>query len=226
MWTLGELTERPRGKSFTFPGGRRTEPLRETSGEIVGILVREQRPIAGAIEAAAALVAEGLFRVTLRVVNRTHTGGAVPGDREEALLRSLASTHALLGVRQGEFVSLLDPPDRCREAVAACRNVGTWPVLVGDEGQKDTMLASPIILYDYPRVAPESLGDFFDGTEIDEILTLRVMTMTDEEKVAMAALDDRAGALLARVEGTAREQLLGLHGTIRGLRPMTEEGVP
>ena len=128
------------------------------------------------------------------------------------------------GVERGEFVSLMDPPEQWREAAAACRNVGIWPVLVGEEGQKDTMLSSPIILYDYPQVAPESPGDFFDGTEIDEMLTLRIMTLTDEEKGAMAAVDERAGALLARTEALAREQLLGLHGTVRGLRPLPAGG--
>jgi hydrogenase maturation protease len=140
-------------------------------------------------------------------------------SRDDALLCSLVSTHVLLGVGRGELVSLLDPPEGCREAAAACRNVGLWPVLVGAEGQRDTMLAAPIILYDYPQVAAESPGDFFDGTEIDEMLTLRILTLTDEEKRAMAAVDARAGALLARTESLAREQLLGLHGTIRDRRP-------
>ena len=85
------------------------------------------------------------------------------------------------------------------------------------------MLSSPIILYDYPQVAPESTGDFFDGTEMDEMLTLRIMTLTDEEKRAMAGVDEPARALLARTEALAREQLLGLHGTVRGLRPSSEE---
>jgi hydrogenase maturation protease len=72
-------------------------------------------------------------------------------------------------------------------------------------------------------VAPESPGDFFDGTEIDEMLTLRIITMTDEEKQAMASVDGRAEALLARTEAMAREQLLGLHGTVRSLRPLAGE---
>src|SRR5204863_4912396 len=139
------------------------------------------------------------------------------------LLRALASAHALLGACGGGFISLLDPPERWREAAGACRNVGLWPVLVGGEGETDTMLASPIILYDYPQVAPESPGDFFDGAEIDEMLTLRILTLTDEEKRAMAALDERGGALLARTEAVAREQLLGLHGTGRGWRPLPGE---
>jgi hypothetical protein len=132
--------------------------------------------------------------------------------------------HAILGVDRGAFVALIGPPGRGREAASACRNVGAWPVLVGEEGRADMMLSSPIILRDYPRVAPESEGDLFDGTEIDEILTLRIMTLTDEEKGEMAAVDGRAGDLLARTEALAREQLMGLHGTFRGRQSSSEEG--
>ena len=149
---------------------------------------------------------------------------AATANLDNALLCSLISAHILLGVRGGEFVSLLDPPECWREVAAACRNVGVWPVLVGAPGQTDTMLASPIILYDYPQVAPESPGDFFDGTEIDEMLTLRILTLTGEEKRAMAAVDEKARGLLTRTETLAREQLLGLHGTIRDARPIAEEG--
>jgi hypothetical protein len=216
---LGELLAGPRRTPFAFPGRRWSEPVRGAGGAVVGVLARAQQAVEGVVEAAAAEVEAGLFRVTLRVVNRTPLAAGC-GSRDEALLRCLVSTHALLGVRQGEFLSLLDPPDGWRQAAAACRNVGSWPVLVGAEGQTDTMLSSPIILYDYPQVAAESPGDFFDGTEIDEMLTLRILTMTDEEKRAMAAVDERAGALLARTEALAREQLRGLHGTIRDLRPI------
>jgi hypothetical protein len=96
-------------------------------------------------------------------------------------------------------------------------------VLVGEEERNDMVLASPIILPDYPQVAPESGGDFFDGTEIDEMLTLRIMTLTDAEKSEMAEVDGRARALLSRVEGMTPEQMIGLHGTIRGLRPVAGE---
>ena len=158
------------------------------------------------------------------MVSNTTTLGAGPVSRDDALLRSLVSTHAILGVERGAFVSLADPPESCREAAAVCRNVGAWPVLVGEEGRSDMMLSSPIILYDYPRVAPESAGDLFDGTEIDEILSLRIMTLTDAEKDQMASVDPRAGDLLARTEALARDQLMGLHGTFRGLRPVSAEG--
>jgi hydrogenase maturation protease len=221
--TLGELLAGPRAVPFAFPGGRRIEPIRGSAGEVRGVLVREQQGLEGVAELSAAEVDEGLFRVTLRVINRTPLANAAGLGRDEALLRSLVSTHAILGVRRGEFVSLLEPPECWQGEAAACRNVGTWPVLVGAEGQKDTVLCSPIILYDYPRVAPESPGDFFDGTEIDEMLTLRILTLTDEEKRQMAAVDERAGALLARTEALARESLLRLHGTVRGLAPLGAE---
>jgi hypothetical protein len=216
---LGELAARPRSVSFAFPGCRRWEPVLGAAGEIAGVLVRQQQAVEGVVEMAAVEAAEGLFRVTRRVHNRTPIEKGECASQDEALLRSLVSTHSILGVGGGEFVSLLDPPEGWREAAAACRNVGTWPVLVGGEGEKETMLSSPIILYDYPQVAPESPGDFFDGTEIDEMLTLRILTLTDEEKQAMAAVDERARALLARTEAMADEQMLGLHGAVRGLRP-------
>jgi hypothetical protein len=222
--TVGEILANPISRAFRFPGGRRSEPLIGPNGMVLGILVREQDDVAGSVEVSATEVEEGLYRVTVRVSNTAPLeAGSITRDR--ALLRALVSTHAILGVERGEFVSLMDPPDRWRSAASACRNIGVWPVLVGEEGRSEMMLSSPIILYDYPKIAPESAGDLFDGTEIDEILTLRIMTLTDEEKGEMVAVDERAGELLARTETLAREQLMGLHGTFRGLRPSSKEGV-
>jgi hydrogenase maturation protease len=120
-----------------------------------------------------------------------------------------------LSVEGGEFVSLLDPPDHLRELASACQNVGAWPVLVGEPGQRTTMLSSPIILYDYPQIAPESPGALFDGTEIDEILTLRIMTLTDEEKLEIANGDERARQILERTESMPVEQFMKMHGVMR-----------
>ncbi|MGH7172823.1 MAG: hypothetical protein ACRELF_01095 [Gemmataceae bacterium] len=213
--TLGDLSAYPRNVSFAFPGSQSCEPICGADEVIAGTLIREQQAIEGSMEVRATEAAEGLFRLTLRVVNRTPLAEPLRANRDAALLRSLVSTHSILGVQGGSFVSLLDPPDCWRDLAAACRNVGVWPVLVGAEGQTDTMLASPIILYDYPQVAPESPGDFFDGTEIDEMLTLRILTLTDDEKRAMASVDERARGLLERTETMSREQMLRLHGTIR-----------
>jgi hypothetical protein len=223
QWRLTDLLDQPRCRDFTFAARRELEPVCGADGEVVGVLVRRQQAVTGAVEVTAEPVEDGLFRVTVQVRNLTPLEGGNRCDRDEALLRSLVSTHTVLGVRGGEFVSLMDPPECRRAAAAACSNVGTWPVLVGDEGQRDTLLSSPIILYDYPQLAPESPGELFDSTEIDEILTLRILTLTDAEKEQMAAVDERARALLARTEALAREQLLGLHGTVRGLRPVSGE---
>jgi hypothetical protein len=124
----------------------------------------------------------------------------------------------LLGVEGGSFVSLLDPPETCREAVAGCRSVGVFPVLAGNEPDRSMMLCSPIILYDYPKIAPESEGDFFDGTEMDEMLALRVLTLTDAEKEEMRSGDPRAQRILQRIEAMAAESLMKAHGVIRGMR--------
>ena len=101
-------------------------------------------------------------------------------------------------------------------------NVGNFPVLVGSNGERDMLLCSPILLYDYPQIAPESDGDFYDATEMDEMLTLRVMTLTDQEKDEMRLAEDRVRNLLQRTEQSAREQLMRTHGTIRGLRQIEE----
>jgi hypothetical protein len=221
--TLGSLVEQSRHSDFTLASRHDREPLRNSDGAVVAALVREQRRIDGSLEVSVRVCGEGVFRLTIRVVNVTPFVNAPSRARDDALMHSLVSAHTVLGIRDGEFVSLIDPPEHLRALAAECRNVGSWPVLVGAEEEKDTMLAAPIILYDYPRIAPESPGDLFDATEIDEILTLRIMTLTDDEKRTMSAVDPRARALLERTEALARDQLMGLHGAVRELRPVGRE---
>jgi hypothetical protein len=157
-----------------------------------------------------------LSRLTVRVSNRTPVH---PGSREEALASSMLSTHTILTLTSGDFVSMIDPPVEYREAAAGCRNVATFPVLAGVQGERDCILSSPIILYDYPQIAPESPGDLFDALEIDEILTLRILTLSDQEKAEIREGDERARAVLERSECMPPEQLMKLHGALRGLRP-------
>jgi hypothetical protein len=191
-------------------------PTRRSSGALCD--PRGQEPINGTIEIAARQVAERIFKITTRVLNLTPLADAPGMNRDEALRRSLVSTHVILSARGGEFISLLDPPESLRDLAGSCRNIGTFPVLVGVEGERDTMLASPIILYDYPQIAPESAGDLFDGTEIDEMLALRILTLTDEEKREMRDGDERARRILERTESMRAEQLMKLHGAVRSLR--------
>ena len=136
-------------------------------------------PLTGELELAARRIDDVLYKITLTVRNYAELDDPDALDREETLLRSLVSVHSILHVEGGAFLSSIDPPEPFRDAAAQCRNLGTCPVLVGEEGQRDMMLSSPIILYDYPQIAPESPGDLFDGCEIDEILALRILTMTD-----------------------------------------------
>src|SRR5581483_7298374 len=134
-------------------------------------------------------VLNSVFRISIRVTNTTKDA---TGSRDYALMLSLASAHVVVSIVNGQLLSQTDPPDALREQVAACQNTGVWPVLVGQPGTSNLMLGSPVILYDHPQIAPESQGDLFDGTEIDEILTLRILTLTDEEKEEARHNDERA----------------------------------
>jgi hypothetical protein len=128
-----------------------------------------------------------------------------------------------LGIKNGEFVSLLDPPPVYSASAAACSNVGVFPVLAGEEPGRSLIFCSPIILYDYPKIAPESEGDFFDGTEMDEMLALRVLTLTDAEKEEMRHGDPHARKILERTEAMTEEAMLKAHGAIRSLRSLGPE---
>ena len=209
---IGRLSEAPERMSFDFPGARELTPLRAADGRIAGLMVRTSMAVTGEVSISGERVADDLFRIGVGIANTTPVVGALP--RSEAQLGAFASTHTILGT-DGAFVSLLDPPEALAAAAAACRNEGTWPVLVGDEAACDTLLSSPIILYDYPQVAPESPGDLYDATEIDEILSLRILAMADAEKREMAAVDVRARALLERTEALTPDQWQAMHGTLR-----------
>ena len=206
---------------FSFPASRTFETLCEdANGRAVGVIVRRQESVQGVVEVQANSVGGQCSRITVRVLNQTPVPEKALGDQDAIILRTFASTHTILRSTGGDFISLTDPPDEHKERVKACKNIGTWPVLVGDKQkrQRDTMLSSPIILHDYPKVAPESNGDFFDGTEIDEMLALRVMTMTDEEKREMGGADALARKLLERTESISPEHWMKMHGTIRDVK--------
>jgi len=209
---LSELLESPKLVAIDIRGGSSEEPLADPTGEAVAALVRSWRALCGTVEVAAKPLQDGLFRMTVRISNTTPWGGE---DRESTLRQTFASTHTVLEVEGGEFVSLMDPPEEFREAVEGCENLKTWPVLVGEEGGRSMMLSSPIILYDYPQIAPESPGDLFDGGEIDQLLILNILTLTDEEKEEMRASDPRGREILDRCESLSPEQLMNLHGVVR-----------
>jgi hypothetical protein len=181
-------------------------------------VTRERWPLHGEIRLSGHVLEGpyGILQLSVEVVNTAEWADPEAG-RHLALRHSLIAAHTVLAVTDGEFISLLDPPEWAKPAVESCRNERTWPVMVGESGRRDVLLISPIILYDYPQIAPESAGDLFDGTEIDEILTLRTMTLTDEEKAEARATDERARKLMDRVDSMPPEMLDKLHGAIRYL---------
>lgn len=213
----------PSHQLFTFSPQRRLEPLRNAGGEVTGVIVRDRERLLLIVETSAERCHEDVFKFTVKISNGTALDHPEQKSRDEALKYSLISAHVVLGANNCEFVSLLDPPEGLKSLATECRNIGTWPVLVGEADRRDTMLSSPIILYDYPQIAPESAGDLFDGTEIDEILSLRIMTLTDEEKREMRESDERARQILERTENLPAEQLMKLHGIVRPVRPVSEE---
>jgi hypothetical protein len=236
---IAELVDSARSFEIEVPEGSEEEPLVDSRGEQVGALIRRWRSIRGRVDVSAEPVedVEGAptkrcpYKVTVRIVNESPLTPQPPlpprerglGERGHILRQTLVSTHTILRVQGGEFVSLLEPPPEYEKAAAACENIKTWPVLAGEPGDRHVLLSSPIILYDYPQVSPESPGNFFDTTEIDELLALSVMTLTDDEKQEMRETDPRAREILERTEALSPEQLLKLHGAIRGLRPLEQE---
>jgi hypothetical protein len=185
---------------FTIPAGEQRERV---SG---GTIVRSWRELRGRVD-----VNTNGNRLRVAISNETPWAGS---ERDDALRQTFCSTHAILHTDDGAFVSATE---------SHCENAGLWPVLVGEEGARDTMIAAPIILSDYPQIAPESPGDLFDATEIDKLLILNVLALTPEEQAEMRASDPRAREILDRCAGLSPEQLMRLHGAVREFRPVTSE---
>lgn len=191
-----------------------------------GRLVRQRREVRGVLTVAGE--ADGdLRRVSVRVSNIGD--GAV--DKNDSIARSMIGTHLVAELDRGRFVSLLEPPPAATGAVSRCSQHRCFPVLAGPPGARDSLLISPIILYDHPEVAEQSDTALYDCTEIDEILTLRVMTMTDEEKAQARATDPRAARIIDDCDAMSPEAMARLHGVLRdphamrGLVPEIPEGV-
>ncbi|HEY4159508.1 MAG TPA: hypothetical protein VGM29_15470 [Polyangiaceae bacterium] len=202
-FSLALLLKETKHTSFTFPAAR----WRDGSSELVS------DSVTGSLQLSAEEVARGVSR--LRVVLQNCAVGPTFADPERATLASLASAHVLVQAEAGEALSLLEPPDALQDAAARCKNDGLWPVLVGERALPNTLLGSPITLYDFPAVAPESQGDYFDATEIDEMLALRVRTLTEDEKEQARRTDPRARRILERTEQLSEEQMGSLHGAWR-----------
>lgn len=208
---------------FSFGPSQTAADLLDSTGRVVGRLSRSMASIDGIVNVSGERVAGPYraLRLTVRIENVT-VPATPPRNRDDGLLHALIAAHALIGVPGGTFISMTDPPQWASAEVAACVNVGTWPVLAGPTDCLDLVFSSPVILYDHAEVAPESAGDLFDATEIDEILTLRTLALTDAEKQAARATDPRASELMDRLECMPVEMIDRLHGAIRYLNTVSE----
>ena len=196
--------EQPRTLGIDIAGGSESE--RVDGGRLVRVRSGIQADLTVAVERDA-----DLYRVNVAVRNT----GAVAADKDEAIATSLIGTHIIAEVIGGEFISLLEPPESATSAVSRLNQHRCFPVLAGRPGDADLLLISPIILYDHPEIAEQSEGALYDSTEIDEILTLRVMTMTDEEKAQARATDPLAAAIIDRCDSMSPEAMQQLHGILR-----------
>ncbi|WP_329244857.1 hypothetical protein OG417_48575 [Actinoallomurus sp. NBC_01490] len=217
---LADVLDHEQRVDLHAPGGKDVETLGDDEGRPVGRALSRRWPVRASliVSATRCSTPAPLFRLCVRVEN---TDDTTPPDapREEALRRSLIATHSLLAAGESSFVSLLEPPGWAEAEARACANVHTFPVLAGEPGTRDLLLSSPILLYDHPRIAPESPGDLHDAAEIDEILSLRTLTLTDEEKREARATDPRGAAIVDRVDTMPPEIFSRLHGAIRSLGP-------
>ncbi|MFE0701110.1 hypothetical protein [Streptomyces sp. NPDC058872] len=208
---------------FTRPAAEEVEEVTDPDGRLLGRLVRRREEVSGTLRISATEL-DGPYRVerlSVTVENTSTWTAGQDADRHAVLPHSLVATHVLLRLDEGSFLSMTDPPEWAGGAVAACRNLRTWPVLAGEPDHDDLMLSSPIILEDHPAIAPESPGALYDATEIDEILALRTAALTDEEKREARGTDARAAAVIELADTMPPEVLERLHGAVRSLRTVT-----
>jgi hypothetical protein len=190
----------------------------EPSGERHEAIERriEVGPV-GIGERASATFERGRFTVrssgqrddgTVLVRSCVHNTAGVPRglDRRAALRDSLISTHIVVRISAGRFISPLE---------TGHESVNIWPVLASSAG--DTVLGAAIILPDHPRIGPESRGNMFDNTEIEEALVLHVHALSDAEREAASSQDPAVREMVDRALATTPEQIVGLHA---GMKPV------
>lgn len=218
---------RVRRYAIAFDGERRVEELRDPQGRLVGRVVYERWPISGVLAIAATPPTGGVSRLRMRVENRSEVVAAP--ERGVVLRTAFVSAHALIGIAGGAFWSPIDPPDPALARAAHLTNEQTWPVLVGDanvDPQRATIvLSSPIVLADFPAIAKQTRGDAFDGTEIDELLGLGVLALSDAERAEARATDPRARAIVERAEALDAADIARTHAICEADLAPTSVGI-
>ena len=211
---------------FLAPGGDRHQAAERrlgVPGAMVGALASvparkrasvecggENPPLAVELTLEASELGHGEYEVTLRVANGTLVSSGL--DRAGALSRSLLSTHPIVRVQGGRFLSPLERP---------CRSINTFPVLASPAD--DAVLGAAIVLPDHPEIAPESRGGLFDSTEIEEALLLHVQVLSDAEREEIEQHDPAVREMIARAAAATPEEIVALHGRVTVRDPHTTE---
>ncbi len=166
-------------------------------------------PLVVALELAAEPRGDGEYEVVFRVENRTVVPSGL--DRAGALARSLLSTHPVIRVAGGRFLSALERP---------CDSVNTFPVLAS--AADDAVLGAAIVLPDHPQIAPESRGSLFDSTEIEEALLLHMQALSDGEREEIERQDPAVREMISRAAAATPEEIIALHGRVTLRDPQTD----
>ncbi|MGA9636822.1 MAG: hypothetical protein WBQ41_16420 [Solirubrobacterales bacterium] len=205
-------------RSLEFPPTTLAELAREPVRRPFEFRSAEGSVLRGRAAMRAEPLSAGLTRVRLCVHNETEMpGDAATASRGEALRHSLISTHPLLEADGGRFVSPLEREGAEGEASLASEPLNTFPVLVGD--QDEAVLGAAIVLPDHPELAPESLGNLFDNTEIEEALLLHVHALSDDEREEISSQDPAVREMIERAESTTGDEIIGLHGRLTYKEP-------
>jgi hypothetical protein len=215
--------------AIEIAGGSDEEHLHDDAGTLRGRIVRTRWPLHGVLSVDVEPVAGSaeLRKLRVRVENLS---AVVAGERAGALRTSFVSAHVLLAVEGGAFVSVLDPTPAAAAATGTLNNRHVFPVLVGDaaagEQRAPLVLSSPIVLYDFPAVAPQTAADAFDATEIDELLMLSVLSLPDAERAEACATDPRVRAIVERAERFGAHELGELHARLLRRDPFASIDLP
>ncbi|HEX3295162.1 MAG TPA: hypothetical protein VHR38_15645 [Solirubrobacterales bacterium] len=200
--TLAQLAREPVRETFSFP--------------------MDDGELRGRIAMRAEVVSPDLARVRLCVHNETGmSADPSSASRGDALRHSLISTHPLLEVEGGRFASPLEREGPEGEAALASESVNTFPVLLGEQDR--AVLGAAIMLPDHPELAPESLGNLFDNTEIEEALLLHVHALSEDERAEIAGQDPAVREMIERAESTTAEDIMGLHGRLTYTEPEADQ---
>ena len=184
-----------------------------------------EQEIQGVAHFRAEHLGDGLARVRICVHNKTESEADV--DRGEALRSSLISTHVVVETSSGRFISPLERDGAAGQAVADSKSVNSFPVLASEDDR--AIMGAAIVLPDHPKMAPESLGNLFDNTEIEEALILHVKALSDGERAEIEKQDPAVRDMIARADEVTDEDLMRLHGLMKPtdiLNGMEDPGPP